>query len=221
MISFLLVGLVASVKVGGGTNLHNLDMFFVGMVFMTTIAWLAGIDIEIGTLMQRSRAMRGIMILIVAIPAFIPMVGTTQLELPPVVKVEVALWRIQEYVSCAQEYGEVLFMDQRQLLTFGYVENVILVPEYEKKVVMDQALGENENYFEEFYDDLATSRFSLIIAERQFVQIKDSSDSLAEENNAWVQWVSIPLLQEYEPVASHKLVKIDLFMPIGRNYQCP
>ena len=37
--SFLGVGLVASVKVGGGTNLHNLDMFLLGMVFLAAIVW--------------------------------------------------------------------------------------------------------------------------------------------------------------------------------------
>ena len=41
----------------------------------------------------------------------------------------------------ARSQGEILFMDQRQLLTFGYVRNVPLVPEYEKKVLMNAAMG--------------------------------------------------------------------------------
>ena len=39
--------------------------------------------------------------------------------------------------------GEVLFMDQRQLLTFGYITDVPLVPDYEKKVMMNEALSGN------------------------------------------------------------------------------
>jgi hypothetical protein len=53
--------------------------------------------------------------------------------------------------------GRVLFMDQRQLLTFGYVEDVPLVPEYEKKVLMNAAMGADANYFAPFYADTGSS----------------------------------------------------------------
>jgi hypothetical protein len=124
-------------------------------------------------------------------------------------------------VSCAQQYGEVLFMDQRQLLTFGFVENVPLLPEYEKKLVMDEALSGNAAYFEAFYADLASHRFALIISDRQAIREKESGESLAEENNAWVQWVTEPLFQEYESVENFKLVGMEFFMPLGREYTCP
>jgi hypothetical protein len=42
MLAFLGVGLVASVKIGGGGDLHNLDMFLIGMLFVAALAWRNG-----------------------------------------------------------------------------------------------------------------------------------------------------------------------------------
>ena len=39
---FLIVGLVVSVKIGGGSNLHNLDMYLIGLLFAAALAWRAG-----------------------------------------------------------------------------------------------------------------------------------------------------------------------------------
>ena len=35
---FLVLGLIASTKIGGGSNLHNLDMFILTLVFLTILA---------------------------------------------------------------------------------------------------------------------------------------------------------------------------------------
>ena len=39
---FLCVGLVVSVKIGGGSNLHNLDMFIIGLLIAAALAWRVG-----------------------------------------------------------------------------------------------------------------------------------------------------------------------------------
>lgn len=46
---------------------------------------------------------------------------------------------IQDEVDQAKLTGDVLFMDQRQLLTFDFIQNVPLVPGYDKKVLIEQA----------------------------------------------------------------------------------
>jgi hypothetical protein len=117
-------------------------------------------------------------------------------------------------------------MDQRQLITFGHVGDLPLVVEYEKKYVMDQALAGNAQYFEEFRNELASGRFSLIVSEREAILFKQSDiesigDSLNEENNAWVTWVTTPLLQDYESVGDFKDAAIELFVPIDHTYDCP
>jgi len=101
--------------------------------------------------------------------------------------------------------GEILFIDQRQLLTFHLVEDVKLIPDYEKKVMMDMAMAGRESYFARFEEDLASQRFVLILSEvmRKGVQ-SGAEDNFAEENNAWVKWVSAPILKYYEPILTLK-----------------
>jgi hypothetical protein len=128
---------------------------------------------------------------------------------------------IRSYVQEAKMRGDVLFMDQRQLLTFGYIQNVALVWEYEKKLMMDQALNGNMDYFIPFYNDLAAKRFSLIISDPLRTPIKDSGYQFGEENNAWVKWVALPVLCYYEPVKTIKYVRVQLLIPSEANLNCP
>lgn len=226
MLSFLVVGLVASAKVGGGTDLHNLDMFLVALVLLAGLAWEGGFPRDIASWLRTSPYARSLMLAVIFFPAFWPMVDGHPLRLPSNDRTQAVLQQIREKVSCAAQYGEVLFMDQRQLLTFGYVENVPLVPEYEKKYVMNEALAGDEAYFAQFYKDLANARFSLIVTERQAVLYKEINedrigDSLVEENNAWVKWVTEPLLQHYESVDDYRAAAVELFMPLGRDFDCP
>src|SRR5690606_6798715 len=107
---------------------------------------------------------------------------------------------IRDYAEkAAAEGGEVLFITERQLLTFDYVEGVRLVPEYEKVFLMEMAMAGNPEYLGRFNEDLRNRRFSLIVSEPLFERIKDSSNIFGEENNAWVRNVSRPVLCHYKP----------------------
>ena len=135
-------------------------------------------------------------------------------------KVNRALEKIADAVSVAKEEGEVLFLDQRQLLTFGYITDVPLVPEYEKKVLMNEALSGDADYFQPFYKDLAAGRFSLIVSEKLFTPLKDSSFEFGEENNAWVIWVTKPILCYYQEISTLKDVGVQLFVPKENPTDC-
>jgi hypothetical protein len=224
--AFLVVGIIASAKVGGGGDLHNLDMLLVTLVLIAGVAWEAGLQKQLDKLLGKDAKVTRLLAAMILIPALFPLYTGKPLRLPAAERTQFVLQRIQDKVTCAANYGPVLFMDQRQLLTFGFVENVPLVPEYEKKFVMDQALADNESYFDEFYEDLAAGEFALIVSEREGTTFKELDqesvgDSLVEESNAWTRWVSIPLLSYYESVANYKDAAIELFMPIGRNFDCP
>jgi hypothetical protein len=224
--ALLLVGVVASAKVGGGTDLHNLDMFLVGLVLVAAIAWEGGLAVRFQELLRDSATVRWLLAGLVLIPAFLPMVAGKPLDLPTQERTHFVLQRIQDKVMCARQYGEVLFMDQRQLLTFGLMGDLPLVVDYEKKYVMNQALSGDAAYFDNFKEDLANGRFSLIVGEREALFYKEADlesigDSLIEENNAWVAWVTTPLLDYYESAGAFKDVSVELFMPIERNFDCP
>jgi hypothetical protein len=141
-------------------------------------------------------------------------------SLPNAAVTSASLEQVREAVVDAQEQGEVLFMDQRQLLTFGFVEGVMLVPEYEKKRMMDEALSRNADYFADFYRDLSARRFALIVSSPLRTPIKDSEYGFGEENNAWVEWVARPILCYYEEKDTLNEVKVELLVPRTGTVDC-
>ena len=70
------------------------------------------------------------------------------------------------------------------------------------------------------YEDLAARRFSLIVSERLFTPIKDSSCEFGEENNAWVTWVANPILCYYEEKITVKEIGIQLLVPKSGQVNC-
>lgn len=242
LLAFLMVGLVVSIKIGGGGDLHNMDMFLIGLLFTGAIAWGSGTG---GWLLNGPLVpglIKGVIVLTLVNSAFGPLQEMRSFDfakeaawirtltdapsdkaldmLPLQQEVDSALQIIQEQADAAGLQGEVLFMDQRQLLTFGYISGVVLVPEYEKKRLMDEALSENLTYFEPFHADLAARRFSLIVSELLRTPIKDSTYQFGEENNAWVKWVSNPVLCYYEPKITLREVGVQLLVPKAEPVDC-
>ncbi len=243
LLAFLAVGIVASAKIGGGGDLHNLDMFLVGLLFAAGAAW----D-RLGHRWMLERAsllpiMQTMLIALLALPVWAPLVNMrpwlyaddlSRLQtladadesrelrvLPSHAIIEASLDSIRKNVAVAQKRGEVLFMDQRQLLAFGFVTDVPLVVEYEKKYMMDQAMtGPNAPVFAAFYSDLAAQRFAMIVTEPLRLPIKDATYGFGEENNAWVTLIAEPILCYYEPYATLTEVKVELFLPRAEPLDC-
>ncbi|MDP1715417.1 MAG: hypothetical protein Q8L41_11805 [Anaerolineales bacterium] len=243
LLAFLVVGLIVSTKIGGGGDLHNMDMFLIGLVFATVIAWEKGGWEWLSNLALAPVWIKLVLLLFFSLPGLTSLTDLrphnfandvswlitltnspekSSLDMVPPREVsERALAVIQEQVDLALSTGgEVLFMDQRQLLTFGYIKNVPLVPEYEKKILMNEALGSRAAYFQPFYADLAAHRFSLIVSELLRTPIKDSSYQFGEENNAWVKWVSNVVLCYYEPKITLKEVGVQLLVPKAEPVDC-
>lgn len=236
LLAFLAVGLVASTKIGGGGDLHNMDMFLIGMAFTVFMAWLNG-GRETVLNDEMPNWVRGTLIVALILPALTParqlrsynygdetqtllvLTDKTPIEaksfdmLPDSATVNTALTEIQEAVDEYQTSGDVLFMDQRQLLTFRYIQEEKFIPEYEKKVLMNEALSTNYEYYSSFYNDITNQRFSLIITEPLRTPLKDSSFEFGEENNAWVEWVSIPVLCYYQEIQTYKDINVMLLVP--------
>lgn len=225
LLAFLLVGLIASAKVGGGTDLHNLDMYLISLLLLAALAWEAGLHHKLTDLMKSERYVQILLILIIFIPALQPFLKGKPIDIMNEEKAVVELQRIRQRVACASPHGDILLMDQRQLLTFGELGDLALVPEYEKKRVMNKALSSDEAYFEQFRADLESGRYSLILTEQiaknfKYLDEDRFGDSLVEENNAWVQWVTIPLLEFYESVDNPRGLSIEMFVPIDRDFDC-
>ena len=214
---FLAAGLVISAKIGGGGDLHNTDLFIMTLVFVTIFALAAGRDaLEVRTWSAWALALLCFMLFLPAyqFTPFYSSAGYNQwLDRPSQADMTAALSKIRTAVDQYSQRGEVLFMDQRQLLTFGYVKPVPFIPEYEKKYMMDQALASNEAYFQPYYRDLAARRFALIVTEPLKVTLKGQTGVFSDENDLWVTWVSKPTLCFYEPAWTDKSVGVQMLVP--------
>lgn len=220
-LAFLVVGLVASVKIGGGGDLHNMDMFLLTLAFAAALAWRAGSHRTITQIAQQPAWVQGLLVLMMIILAVQSLRDSIPVRIPPAARAQETLSYLQEQVANATTEGEVLFMDQRQLLTFGEVPAIPLVVEYEKKYLMDQALSAEAEYFAGFHSDLAQTRFALIISEPLKVVYRGEEHHFGDENDAWVRWVAEPVLCYYEPIKTFKEVKVQVLVPREVPENCP
>ena len=243
LLAFLAVGLVVSVKIGGGGDLHNMDMFLIGVLFAAALAWRNGGREWIEGAAAAPAWVRTLVLLLILFPGYQPLMSLAPISiaddmsvvrtladippegpfpesLPSTEETTKALDRIRREVGAAASSGEVLFMDQRQLLTFGYIEGVTLIPEYDKKVLINEAMSAHTQYFQDFYQDLASQRFTLIVSNPLHMRIQSETDDFSEENNAWVRWVSTPILCFYEPSVTLRKVTVQLLVPRQEVLDC-
>jgi hypothetical protein len=241
LIAFLAVGLVVSAKIGGGGDLHNMDMFFMGLSFSLAVAWQHGGRQWLENTYQESIWIKIVIVACLAIPVLTPLQSMRSYDFiekapwllvltdtpneqaldmyPPQAVIDESLDIIQREIDQVAE-GEVLFIDQRQLMTFGFVQNTPLVPDYDKKVLIERSLSSNREYFEMFYKDLAEHRFSLIISQPISRPKRGSDSEFGEENNAWVKWVATPLLCYYEIYETLSDVNVQLLVPKAEPVNC-
>jgi hypothetical protein len=124
-----------------------------------------------------------------------------------------SLEKIQSTINDEKYKENVLFIDQRQLLTFNFVSYSPMNPEYEKKTLMNEALSNNSEYFNNFYIDLQDKKYSLIINEPINIIQQNDEFSFGEENDAYVRWVSGPIFCFYKPLETFNEVGVELLIP--------
>lgn len=219
-LGFLAVGLVASTKIGGGSNLHNLDMFLITVAVLAALALRARKRSGERALLDWPPLARGLLALAVAVPALAALQSGRPVRLPPRETVAQSLSTLQRELD--QATGEVLFMDQRQLLSFGYIQGVAFTPDYEKKYLMDQAMAGNAPFFEGFYEDLSARRFALIVSHPIKVQYQGRAHNFGEENDAWSRWVAEGILCYYRPKETLSEIGVQLLVPRPKSGEgCP
>jgi hypothetical protein len=213
-------GLVVSTKIGGGSNLHNLDAYLVVLAVSGAYVFAGGIEHEEESENDKFYPSLPIKGLLVSIPIlFILGAG-------PIIRYDTeqtlgAVDLVQEYaqetlgaVDLVQEYAqdaaieeeEVLFIAQRHLLTFDMVQDVPLVPEYENVFLMEMAMSGNQAYLEDFRNDLKEGRFGLIIVATLDTKYYGRSIAFGEETDSWTREVTEPILCYYTPVVTLLLV---------------
>ncbi len=218
---FLGIGIIVSLKIGGGNNLHNLDMFFLALLLITAAFWQEGgaewLQKRAHTLWEQSALFS-----LVIVPMYFVFAAASPQHIPEKRWWEPALKAVQNSVQDAVTHkDEVLFLDQRQLLTFKFVREAPLVPDYEQMYMMDQAMANNVPYFAHYYHDLARHRFAVIISSILDTHYQPpGKHNFAAENNAWVRWVAIPTLCFYQRKSVFPAAGVEILVPREGTPDC-
>ena len=128
--------------------------------------------------------------------------------------VEETLETLDEMTSIAvNRGGDVLFITERQLLTFGILKGIPLVEKFETVFLMEMAMSGNENYLNEFHERLNEKNYALIITDQQRINYKGREYPFGEENDVWVAQVTVPLLRNYQREILFKDIGIEVLVP--------
>ncbi len=211
-------GLVVSTKIGGGGDLHNMDAYMV-LLAMIGVYFLCGrVQPETsGNAEFPATPPWPIVACIVLVP-----VAFSILRLGPAFAYDRAraaadLSGVRQAVQTYNESGEVLFIYERQLLTFGSIRDVSVVPDYEVVSLMEMAISGNQPYLAQFYRDLASHRFAAIVVHPQNLGV--STGDFIEESNVWNRLVAQPMLCQYKPAVEFAYSNIQILIPRARP--CP
>ncbi|MBK7455266.1 MAG: hypothetical protein IPJ46_16550 [Anaerolineales bacterium] len=224
LLSFLVIlflgGLAVSTKIGGGGDLHNMDAYLVMLALIASSFFAERVAPEepLSPAWGKIHWPVAVAALLVPLSFALPQIGFTHSY--DHARVETDIQKLQQVVSdTIDNGGEVLFVTERQLLTFNELKNIPLTPEYEQIELMEMAMSGNREYLENYYADLRIHRFAVIVAEDQkYVQRKDGA--FIEEDNAWVRFVGAPLLCAYKPVESLNSANVQIFVPRPNPPSC-
>ncbi len=198
--------LLVSAKIGGGADLHNMDAYLVS-VFIT-FAYLAFPVFQKDDWQALSIKLADKIILIVLF--LIPVFWQVNFIIPVKIRTysqEVTyLNELQTVIDHYQTFDNrpVLFVTQRQLLTFNAIRNVRLVPEYELVDTFEMVMAENESYLDQFRQALNNKTYSLIIIDPQPKEIVYGR-VFNEELNKWYTQVTKTLYDNYDMAYEIKL----------------
>lgn len=221
MILVLFAGsLVVSTKIGGGGDLHNMDVYatLLGIVALFFIGGSVRTENE-----MPAPAIRPWTVFTygLVMPFFflIPLLSPY-----PQFKESAAQSGYHQLVESVNQLGKngpVLFINERQLVTFKDVD-VPLVPDYEVVTLMEMAMSNNQPYLNKFYSDLADHRFAAIVATKQNTGIKVTG-ALIEENNVWNSRISPYILCYYQPATQIdvEISNIVVYVPGPKSASCP
>ena len=245
LIVLLVGGLVVSVKIGGGSNLHNLDAYFTLLwVFFSYILFERSVpDLDSSDFRQsefeyqsqttdspktntksglrREKVFLTSLGLTIVIPIWFALVqfGAFFQSEYKFDTVEKDLNTLKESVQkVSRKGGDILFVTNRHLLTFGIIEDVPLIPEYERVFLMEMVMGNNLEYLGRFQKEIRDREYALIVIEPLFTKRKGSTERFGEENDEWVKQVAKHIRCSYKPIEELPDVNIFLYGPRkGKN----
>jgi hypothetical protein len=210
---FFCGGLIVSAKIGGGSNLHNLDAFiFLSLVFITfgffssnsiqedyyqvnNSSWLPGIGLIVSSV---------IIVTTIAISITHP----KQYQQDEIQKEIVALQTLSSKYA-----GNLLLLSERQLLATGELNPKWFESDFDGVTLMEMVMSNNLSYLAQFDSEIKQHKFSMIVSKPLSSKLQDQTAGFSKENNLWVKKVEIPVLESYKLVADLPLSQIEIYIP--------
>ena len=216
-------GIIVSLKIGGGANLHNMDAYLSLLLIVFMYLIFARYRTEQGELAKPIPLPWLLAVALIIMPAWSYLqFGIDFRWTYDTVRTQKIMGWLQEYVDEVNaQGGEVLFITQRHLISMHMLKNVTLVPEYEREDLMEMAMADNLPYLARFRDDIGNQRFALIVVDPLSDTIMRRDRVFAEENNVWVRRVVRTILCNYREEAVYPLHEIALYVPQEGERQCP
>jgi len=222
LLILFLGGLAVSLKIGGGTDLHNMDAYFVMLLIVVAYLVFARYRREDGTFDQPAPIHWSLVVLLLLVPVWSQWRNGMRSGAYDADRTQRVLSVLQERMDDVNvQGGEVLFITQRHLVSMKMLEGVTLVPEYEREDLMEMAMSNNDDYLGRFRNDMDNQRFALIVVDPLNFTFLGTDSLFGEENNVWVRYAMRPILCNYQVDAIFPEDAIALYVPQVGERQCP
>ncbi|NJC97140.1 MAG: hypothetical protein FIB03_12550 [Anaerolineae bacterium] len=222
LLVLFLGGLVVSLKIGGGADLHNMDAYFVLLLIVVGYLLSGRYRREDGGLAQPMSLHWTIVVLLIAMPIWSQLQFNAGIRSYDANGTQAVLSALQERVDQVHaQNGEILFITQRHLISMHMLNNVTLIPEYEREDLMEWAMADNTEYLGRFQTDMENQRFDLIVVDPLNYSIYSRRRGFSDENNVWVRRVMKHILCNYREAAVFPEDEIALYVPQSGERQCP
>ena len=223
LLVLFLGGLVVSLKIGGGANLHNMDAYFSLLLIVFAYVIFARYQPEDGGAAQPVPLHWLLIVALIVMPAWsylqfnvgFPRSGDTA-------RIQGVLTQLQERIDQVNARGgESLFITQRHLISMHMLDGVTLVPEYEREDLMEIAMANDLAHIQTFREDMEEQRFAMIVVDPLNYNVLSRQRSFAEENNVWVTRIMEHILCNYREEVVFPADEIALYVPQEGARQCP
>ncbi len=226
MVLLLGGGIVVSVKIGGGSDIHNLDSYLVFSIILGSYAFFGCIRPEEKNFSSTEKnfslqKMLWAIALIFVIPTLSVLRGVKPYVAYNPEEVASTIQKIQAEIDKVQPDQDILVMYQWPLITFEYlqVKSARVTHEYINVILIDMAMSRNVNYLKKFHNDLCKHRFGLIITELQPTSLQGRKHNFGEENDIWWSEITSALLHSYSRIERFSEASIELYIPSESSCQ--
>ena len=223
LLVLFLGGLVVSLKIGGGANLHNMDAYFSLLLIVFAYFAFARYQPEHGGTAQPVPLHWLLIVALIVMPAWSYLQFNIGFRGPgDTARTQDVLTQLQERIDQVKvQDGEILFITQRHLISMHMLDRVTLVPEYEREDLMEIAMANDIAHIQTFREDMEDQRFALIVVDPLNYNVLSRQRSFAEENNVWVTRIMKHILCNYREEIAFPEDEIALYVPQQGARQCP